>query len=164
MRELRFTPDDLAANRNGQLSDMQQYRLRMRRRRSILVGVGILLVAVFLASGLIFVGSGEGGSPILTLLGIGVTICAAALVGVLARHWFRLSADIQSGQVEIYQGELERVIKPVTRRVLNYMIRVDGAEDFVSKEAFEVFEHQKPYAIYRTPHTGTLLAAERLDS
>ncbi|GAB4513993.1 MAG: hypothetical protein OHK0046_15450 [Anaerolineae bacterium] len=160
MRELGFSPQDLEANRAGQLSEMQHYRLRLRRSRSMWTGVAVLLLAVFIASLLIFIGG--NGSPILTLIGIGVTICAAAMMGMFTRYWFRLTTDIQAGTVEAYQGELERVIKPVTRRVLNYLIRVDGAEVYVSKDAFELFEHKQPYALYRTRHTGTLLAVERL--
>lgn len=158
--ELGFTADDLAANRTGQLSEMQHWRLRARRRRSTAVIALVLVIGVLLATFLLFFGTREGGSGILALVGVGVTICNAALVGVFARYWFRLSGDIRAREVLINSGELERVVKPVTRRVINYIIRVDEAEVFVSKEAFELFEHEAPYTLYRTPYTGALLAAE----
>lgn len=161
MQVLGFTPDDLNANRAGKLSEMQHYRLRVRRRRSVGIGVLVLLFTVFVASLLIFMGSRADGSAILTLVGIGVTICSAALMGVFMRHWLRLSGDIRGGMIQTTTGELERVIKPVSRRVLNYMIRVGEAEVFVSKEAFQVFEHEGHYTLYRAPYTGTLLSAER---
>lgn len=164
MRELRFNPDDLLANRNGQLSEMQQYELRVRRRRSILVGLFFVIVVAFIATLLIFMGSQEGGSPILSLIGIGLTICSAALMGNFARYWFRLTADIRTTQIHSTTGELERIIKPVTRRVLNYMVRVGEDEVFVSKEAFELFEHQQVYTLYRAPYTGTLLSVEPINN
>jgi hypothetical protein len=164
MQALGFASDDLAANRAGQLSEMQHYLFRVKRRRSIAIGALIVLVCVFIASLLVFMGGREDGSAILTLIGIGVTICSAAIMGVFARYWMRLTVDIQNKSVQAYSGKLERVIKPVNRRVMNYMIRVDGAETFVSKEAFETFDHLIDYTIYRAPSTGTLLSAERLDS
>lgn len=163
-QEIDFTPDDLDTNRLGKLSEMQDYNLRVRRQRSIAIGVAILLMVAVIASLLIFLGTDEGGSIILTLIGIGLTICNAALVGTFARHWFRLTADIRGGICTTSTGKLERVIKPMTRRVMNYMIRVGEVEVFVSKETFEAFYHGQIYTLYRAPHTGTLLSAERLQA
>lgn len=162
MRALRFSPDDLAANRAGQLSEVQLYHLRVRRRQSIAIGLGMMLFFVITATLLIFMGS-RSGSPILTLIGIGVTLGTAAIGGIFARFWFRLGADIAGGRVFSITGPLERVVKPVSRRVMNYMIRVGEVEVFISKEAFDVFEHQQIYTLYRAPYTGTLLAAERVE-
>jgi hypothetical protein len=163
MAMLGFAPADLEDNRAGHLSELQRYTLRARRRRAVMTGLVIVLAVVFIATLFLFLG-GQRDSFILTLIGIIVTICNAALSVIFARHWFRLSADIRGGVVRASHGTLERVIKPVNRRVVNYMIRVDNAEVFVSKEAFELFEHRMPYVLYRAPHTGTLLAAERLES
>jgi len=160
---LEFTPDELNANRAGDLSPMQHYRLRARRRRAALIGVGMVLIAAFAATTFLFLGSRDGGSPILTLVGIGVTFVSAALSGSLLRFWLRLHADIQGQRVEATRGTLERVLKPINRRVINYMIRIDEAEVFVSKQAWEAFEHDAEYVIYRAPNTGTLFTAERVD-
>lgn len=163
MRALGFTADDLTHNRTGQMSPMQHYRLRVRRRRSIAIGIAITVIMVLVASVLIFSGSREDGSTILTIVGIGVTLCNAAVMGILARYWLRLSADIQNGRVQAVSGTLERVIKPVTRRVLNYAIRVGEVEVVVSKDAFDTFAHNTLYTLYRAPNTGTLFAAEQDD-
>lgn len=163
MRELRFNDADLTANRTRKLSEMQDYTLRIRRRRAILIGLSLLLGMAFLASLLIFFGGRSEGSGILTFIGIGVTICAAAIGGTFARHWLRLGADLNAERIHIASGELERVIKPINRRVVNYMIRVGEDEVFVSKEAFELFEHGRTYNLYRAPYTGTLLSIEPTD-
>lgn len=159
---LGFTREDLAANRAGEMSEMQHYALRVRRRRALVIGVLILLAVTFVATVLIFLGQ-KRDSTILTIIGIVVTICNAALMGLFARHWIRLSADIREGAVRATTGRLERIIKPVNRRVLNYMVRVGDAEVFVSKEAFMAFEHEGIYTIYRAPYTGTLFSAERVE-
>ena len=161
--ELKFTPDDLAANRTGHISEMQDYRLRLRRQRAVLTGIAVLIAVIIAATVLIFAGTREGGSGILAIIGVGITVCNAALMAIFARHWARLHSDIQNGAVQATTGELERVIKPVSRRVVNYMIRVEDAEVFVSKEAFETFEHEATYTLYRAPNTGTLLSAEKVD-
>jgi hypothetical protein len=161
--ELGFSADDLAANRAGKLSEMQIYQLKLRRIRVIAIGIGVLLAAAFAATLMIFLGTRDEGSFILVIIGIGLTICNAVLIGTFVRYWLRLSADISGGVVMQSSGELERVIKPVTRQVVNYMIRVGEAEMFVSREAFELFQHRQQYTIYRAPYTGTLLSAEKLD-
>lgn len=156
---LRFSDDDLSANRQGRLSEMQHYRLRVRRRRSIGVGVLAILVAAFIATLLIFAG-GRSDNAILVMVGIGVTLCSAALTGVFARYWLRLSAAIRSGEVAVTSGEVERVVRPVTRRVVNTLIRVGDVEMFVARETFDTFTHHGRYTLYRVPTTGELLAAE----
>jgi hypothetical protein len=163
MTALGFTAEDLAQNRAGQMSEIQRYNLSVRRQRAVVTGIVILLLVTFVATFLIFIG-GRQDSPILTVIGIGVTILNAVLAGIFARYWFRLSADISSGTAQAASGTLERVIKPVNRRVMNYVIRVGEAEVFIPREVFDVFAHRTPYTIYRTPHTGTLLSAERGDT
>jgi hypothetical protein len=159
MSVLNFTPDELEQNRAGTLSEMQEYRLRVRRRRAEVVGVLVILFGVLLASALIYV-SRHNGSTILFIVGIGLTICCAAVTGAVVRFWLRLNADINGQRVMINSGILERVLKPVNRRVMTYILRVDGAEVSVSKDVFKAFEHEHPYTLYRTPYSGTLLSAE----
>ncbi len=158
MRELDFTPDDLAANRAGHLSDMQGYRLRLRRMRSVATGVAILVSMAFIASLCIY--GGVHGSGILLIIGIGLTIVSAAVTGTFARYWLRLSADIRENAVSAFTGPVERVVKPINRRIVSYLLRVGGAEFAVNKETFKLFMHDAPYTLYRAKYTGTLLSAE----
>jgi hypothetical protein len=161
MSLLQFNEDELETNRQGRLSEMQEYRLRLRLRRSIAIGIGFILIMSLIATILIFLGSQEE-SPILTVIGVGVTICGAAITGVFARYWLRLNADIQQGKVSEVAGELERIVKPINRRVMTYLLRVDQAEFVVAKETFKVFKHGEAYRLYRAPYTGTLLSAEEI--
>ncbi len=159
MSALNFTAEDLSHNRAGELSEMQHYRLRVRRRRAEIIGAVVIVFGVIIASLLIYL-SRRSDSGILYLIGIGLTICCAAITGVVARFWLRLNADINGRRVHINSGTLERVLKPINRRVITYILRVDGAEVAVSKETFRLFEHEKPYTLYRAPYSGTLLSAE----
>lgn len=158
MQQLDFTADDLAANRAGRLSERQTAALRAKRTRSIALGAGILLVMALAATACIF--AGIRGSAILLVIGIGLTITSAAITGTFARHWLRLSADLRHESVSAFSGMLERVVKPVNRRIVTYLLRVDGAEFNVDKETFKAFAHEAPYTLYRARYTGTLLSAE----
>lgn len=160
MQLYEFTREDLETNRSGQLSAAQVERLRARRQRAILIGVLMVIVSAVIATGFIFAGR-QNNSPILTVIGIGITICAAAATGIFGRFWMRLSADLRTGNVMVFSGALERVIKPINRRVVTYLIRVGAAEVIVSKEAFKLFEHGADYRLYRTPYSGTLLSLEK---
>ncbi len=153
---LRFGAEDLQANRAGQLSEVQMYYLRLRRMRSIQLGVVVALIFAFIATLFLYDASAVRG-----LIGIGVTLCNAALLGIFGRYWMRLTGDIRAGTVEAHNGQLERVIKPVTRRVLNYVLRVNGIDVYVPKETFDLFEHQAVYTLYRTKYTGALISAEK---
>jgi hypothetical protein len=157
---LEFTSDDLQSNREGKLSEMQHYRLRVRRRRAELVGILAIIIGALIATGFIFVGN-RNETPILSLIGIAITICVTALMGNIARFWMRLNGDINAGKIAVNSGKLERIMKPVNRSIVYYAVRVDGAEVIVSKEAFDNFEHGAPYTLYRAPYSGTLLSVER---
>lgn len=163
MQLLEFSPDDLALNREGKLSENQHYRLRLRRRRTELTGLFTVLIAAFIATAFIFIGN-RNNSPILIFVGIGITLVSAYLSGTFLRHWLRLNSDINGGKVIITSGKLERVLKPLNRRVIHYIIRVGQVELAVSKEEFTTFEHEASYHLYRAPYSGTLLAAERTSS
>ncbi len=156
---LDFSEDDLQANRQGKLSEMQIYHLRLRRQRAVLTGLAIIFLFVLSATGLLFLGRTQD-SAILTILGIGVTLGNAAMTGIFARYWLRINADIRQGKVRAITGRLERVVKPVTRRVVNMLIRVEDYETIVTKEAFDSFAHLQPYTLYVTSYTGALLSAE----
>lgn len=160
MRELEFTLDDLSANRTGKLSEMQLDRLRLRRQRSILTGTGIVVALAFAASLCLF--GGLRGSAILTVIGLGLTVCATVVMSTFARYWLRLSADIREGTASTFSGPLERVVKPVNRRIVTYLLRVGGAEFSVTKDVFKLFDHEKKYALYRAKFSGLLLSAERV--
>ncbi|MDX2077756.1 MAG: hypothetical protein SFZ02_15115 [bacterium] len=158
---LLFSEGDLVANRQGILSDAQYTTLQTRKTRLMWIGVGVFIGLAFVATLFLFFGSKPDNSGILTIIGIGLTICNALVVGILFRQWLKLNADTSTKKVVIIAGQLERVIKPINRRVIHYLIRVNGIETVTPKEVFIAFTHDEPYTLYRTPYTGILLSAER---
>lgn len=110
MQALQFTKDDLNANREGQLGDSQRVRLQSLQTRAILVGIAGFFGFSLLATIFLFFGS-ENGFLIMTLIGIFLTLCNAIFVGMFARQYMRLRADLDNGQIEIISGEMERVVK-----------------------------------------------------
>lgn len=159
MQLLQFTPDDLALNRDGQLAERQKLALQRRRQRTLLIMAGIIIAAIIAATLLIFFGQ-VNASGILVIIGAGVTVCAAAISGIFARHVLRISADLQGGKVMAVSGKLERVVKPLNRSVATYILRVGDVEVATSKEVFREFKHEAKYHLYLTPYTRVLLSAE----
>lgn len=156
-----FTEADLSANREGKLSQAQCEQLQKRKTRILLIGFGTFLILTLVATLFLFMGSRPNQSGILSIIGIGLTICNALMVGIFFRGWLRLNADSNTNTVIAIQGEVERVLKPLNRRVMNYMIRIQNIEVYVNKDVFIAFAPQGEYTIYRTPYSGILLSAER---
>lgn len=156
-----FSDADLSANRDGKLSEAQLFALQKRRSRVIYIGLGAFGVLTILATLFLFMGSKPDNSGILSLIGVGLSVCNALVIGIFFRAWLRLNGDITVGRVLAVSGKLERVLKPLNRRVMNYMIRIDSVEMYVNKEVFIAFEHEATYTLYRTPYNRTLVSAER---
>ena len=164
MTLLNFNAEDLATNRLGKLSAVQTSRLRGRRKRSMLIGVGAMLVVALVATTFLFLGSQQAAS-ILTLVGWGITILNAVMMGVFLRHWLRLGADISGGAVTALCGDTTFTVRMLNPRTALYLVRVQqdgGAVELdVAREVFEALRrHKGQHCFYRAPHTGTLLAVE----
>lgn len=159
MDVLDFTMDDLRCNRGRQLTARQQQRLRRLQQRALLIGAGVFVLLAFTASLLIYLGQ-RGEQPLLSLLGVIATVLNAIAIGFSARSYYRLAADLRAHEpVEIYEGMMERVIRPYGR-VNNYVLRIANREFSVTKEVFKQFRHHQPYGVYATLHSGILMSAE----
>jgi Na+/proline symporter len=154
----QFSAADLAANRAGKLSETQRQRLQKRQSRSLIMGsVGFVLFA-FIATLLIFLGQ-QNQSVILSFTGVMLTVCNAIFVGMVARYWLRLSADLRAGSVEIISGTLERILQP-NRQNNHYVLMIAEKRFSVNKEQFKAFQHERPYRLYQAAHSGILFSAE----
>jgi hypothetical protein len=159
MTALDFTTDDINANRQGNLSKPQTARIKKLRQRNIIIGVIAFFVIVLIATTLIYVGQRNEN---LILSGVGglLTVLNAVMMGILGRSYMRTTADLRDGGVEMLEGKLERIVKR-GKQGDNYMVRIDQAEIYVTKEIFLQLKHEKPYRLYRTRLSGVLLSAER---
>jgi hypothetical protein len=158
MLPLDFSQQDLDANRAGSLGKNQVERLKTLQSRSLKIGiVGFLAFAVS-SIVLLFFATGDNAF-FLTILAIFLSFLNALFVGMLARQWMRLAADLRVGEIESLSGRLERVVR-TGGRGNNFVLRLNGEDFFVKKEVFALFRHESDYRLYRAPHSGVLLAAE----
>jgi hypothetical protein len=155
---LHFTTDDLRHNRTGRLSAAQQNRLHGQQKRALLLGAAGFWGLALLATGFLFGGQTTGALS-LTLAGIFFTVLNALAMGMVARQWLRLAADLRGDSVECISGRLERIVRP-GRGFQHYLLRVGGEDFAVTKEVFLAFQHEAPYHLYRTRHVRLFLSAE----
>ncbi len=167
MAALNFSTEDLQANRAGKLSAAQIKRLQQQRGRAILIGIAAMFVVALVATTFLFFGN-QQSSPILTLVGISVTILNTAMMGLFLRHWLRLSADIGGGTVTSICGETTFTVRMLNKRTALYLVRVESdqsgvAELDVPRLVFEALRRYKgAYCLYRAPRTGKLLSVESM--
>jgi hypothetical protein len=157
---LRFSPDDLNANRAGLLADGQRDRLLRQWTVTRVPFIIALIVIGLLATVFLFFG-GESDSPVLNVIGVGLTLVNAAIVGLAANTWLRTRRDVRDGRVQTLEGELRHTIR-INRRVRVYMLDIAGERLAVPRPVFNAFEEGVRYRLYRAPFTGLLLSAERV--
>ena len=152
MAAMNFTEADLMANRQGHLSPAQVERIKRVRRRHTLMAAVLFLALALAAAVLIFFGQ-QNRSFILSAAGGLLTMVNALLMGGLGRSYMRTGSDLRAGGVEALAGEVERVLRR-GRQQDNYLLRIDGASLYVTKDVFLGFQHEAPYRIYRNPSLG----------
>ena len=155
---LGFSDQDLAANRDGRLSETQKARLTRGWRRTLWILIAVVIGFGLVATILLFVAQ-RNNSPILTVIGILVTVINATIVGLGAQSYLRTSSDIHGERVTAISGVVSHTIR-VSGRVATYVLKLDGQEVVVSKPVFFAVEDGKAYHLYRAPASKTLLAAE----
>ena len=160
MAVMNFTDEDLEANQTQRLSPNQQLRLENMRKRILQIGGGLFFVFTVLATILIF-WEQQNDSTILSIVGILLTICNAIMIGMLGRQWMRISTDLRLNEVELIQGEMERIVR-ASGRTNNFILRINEVEFSVKKEVFQQFRHEQEYVLYATPYTHILFSAEPL--
>ena len=147
--QLGFSPDDLAANRNGKLSDYQRGRLRfMLLRDTLLYGLFALVPFVILVVLL----TAQSSSPFVLLI---LALLVLAFVVYIVNLQRSTRADL-SGEVKVVTGRVD--LRDVGRGI--YRIGV-GQQNFqVSAKVYYAFADGRFYRVYYTPNLKTILSAE----
>ena len=154
---LHFSEDDIAANRDGRISAEQQARLRRGFRRTLIAAVvGIILIGLG-ATTLIFLGQ-QNNSTVLIILGIGLTVLNAIIVGFLVRNRLRLQSDLAK-PVRMQDGIVSRTLR-ISGRSPTFILKFEGDELIVTRDTFNAFIDGAVYKLYRTAASETLIAAE----
>lgn len=155
---LRFSSEDLEANRQGLLSPAQIARMISIRQRKMLFASALFIGFVLAATVAIYMGQ-LNRNAILIGAGAALTVINAVLVGRAGRDYMNVGGDLRRGQVEVLAGDVEMVLRR-GRASECYLLRINGAELTVTKEIFVGFRHESPYRIYRASVSRKLLSAE----
>ncbi len=157
---LGFSANDLAANRQGMLSEAQQTRLQSSWRRQ-LIGTVIVVVAIMFGATLVLFFGQRSESAALSFIGVSLTVINAVIVGLGAQSYLRMKGDTSRGGVLVTSGVITHTIRVVSGRVTTFVLKIDGADEvIVSKPIFNAFAEGKSYTLYRTPVSKVLLSAE----
>ncbi|MBL8133390.1 MAG: hypothetical protein JNL42_16135 [Anaerolineae bacterium] len=157
---LGFSDHDLNANRRGKMSETQANHLRRLQRRS-LIGTAAGMVFNGLAAAVFLYLGASTDSPVLTVIGMGLTVVNAVIVGVGGANFMRAQHDLRAGEVAALEGTLRHTIR-VSRGNRAYMIDVAGERLIIPQDVFTAFDEGSAYRLYRSPATRILLSAEKL--
>ncbi len=151
---LKFSPEDLEANRAGTLSEAQ--RQKLAQRCLLMAGMALVgAVVLFLAYSGLPSQRGDSLSP-LALIGlpIGLALIAFALFELLATF-----LKLQRAAVTVSRGRAEIELDPSPRRLFG-KLRLGSFEMIIPKEQLAAFHEGAQYAIYYTPAPRQVLSAE----
>lgn len=152
---LYFTEDDLAANRNGHLSDEQAAQLQARAGCST---VGNTLVTLaFVGVGFWTIGIGQWWIGAL-LFGLGAAVFwlgRTGRVGITTELSTRAVASA-TGPISLDANEYANPNGTVTE----YVLEIEDQAFVLSRQAFAAFEDGDTYTVYYLPQAHMLLSAE----
>jgi hypothetical protein len=162
MTALSFTADDLAANREGHLSDRQRAYLDIDRRKNGILGTVMVVALVFAVTALLFVGLRDG-NLILTVLGGVLLVVNITLSLFFTLNWVRMSYDLRTDTTEVIEGAAQHVVRQAGKaKAASVRIGETIEVPTGDVDTFKAFEPGVTYRLYRTTHTGRLLSVERV--
>ncbi|MBN1963802.1 MAG: hypothetical protein JW910_04090 [Anaerolineae bacterium] len=170
-RALGFTAHDLAANRDGYMSEAQRATLRRKRRDFVLEGIGGFVVFGLLGLVIIVAGlaaASEQREPLLGLLLVGAFVTLSLFVfwtptrdtlRQARERWHDFQMDLDKRDVGRVSGTVRLEIEH-QGRYTGFKLFIEGYEFAVSSEVLLAFKNGEPYHVYFAPLTLILLAAE----
>jgi hypothetical protein len=158
---LKFTADDLKANREGRISSKQfeKYKPAEVNRLAVYVILGhVLVIGGILGAIAIAVGKWE------MWIVFAIVVGAALLPFVLLQNEGNikpaLRGDVKAGKVAKACGIV--ILTERKGRSVYYDLYVDGVTLQISANQAEAFVHGDSYCVYYFPHSLMLLTAEPL--
>lgn len=161
-KALKFTHDDLRANREGYMTQEQRKQLR---RSGINVYLPAVVGAVILSIAFLFLLTlflnGQYHNQLLLLLGI-LGLMILWLVRFAYLQWRKLKADLEKGDVKKVAGRVRFNIFQIGNRIYNRTVRIERERFHVSTPVLLAFKNGERYRVYYAPNTKTPLSAERV--
>ncbi len=162
MAQLKFTEDDLQANRAGTLSERQRDYLRTDRQKNLILGIGVVAGLVLGTAAMLFVGV-QGGNLILQGLGVALMACNAFATYMFGTNWLRASYDLKTDTVTVVEGMAQHVVRQFGKAQAG-SVRIGEVVEIPTKpDLFKAFAPNTTYRLYRTSHTKRLLSVEAVD-
>lgn len=186
MQVLNFTPQDLAMNRSGVLSNEQKLRLQekmMQYKQSgtKVIGVVILITIVVFAVVFFFSDTGESlrsvmsENPVLLLIpGGALLIWAIMLIFTLARSgnvsFDKAKLMVVTGKanpkkIDMYYGAGALAMAAAGSQALNCTVKVGRVQFYVDEETYSGFAKGLNYRVYYVPYGRfpVMVAAEAVE-
>ena len=172
MEALRFSEDDLRANRQGRLGDAQEALLRARLRTAPIMGLVMasLPISFVLMSLITLASAGELRQPsdpaafavVIVILFIALMLGLIPLLLTL-RNWRLQRQVLDEGVVASFEGAVE--IEVAGRRCLVTVADDRGTESTfaVPRRVESAFENCDRYRVYYLDRTRRMIAAECVD-
>lgn len=158
-----FDEADLAANREGRLSEKQAERLLKARRNTVQGMVGIMVLLTVILLPLAVLGQAQTGSPQVSIVIGLVWLGLMGLFLAIIRSGQAVQVDVRRGQVEAVRGAVQCYTSSKGESGMQYNLRVgDLTFNRVERDAYIAFKHLDAYIIYYTPQSKQIVAAERL--
>lgn len=173
MDVLSFTEDDLAANRQGRMSETQKVRLRARIAQITIMALlvaSLPLTFVVVSIGILttsdqFSGSSDSSSLVVVVV-ILLMLSVMGLIPVftLLPVWRRARRALADGVVASIDGSVDFEAIGSKRYALTVQDEAGRELQFnVKKGVHKAFDGSARYRIYFTPPLGQVVAAEQLD-
>jgi hypothetical protein len=158
---LDFTDEELALNRDGQLSERQLDELfsEAHQYRSLEMLVYVIAALIGIVIILDGIRRGDTVSSRIAILGVFGAL-AYGLIFIIHRHRVHHQHDAD-GAVEAVQGQVSLNISG-TSSSTTYTVRTADGKFNVGREVFFAFKNGDPYALYYAPRTRRVLSAEWL--
>lgn len=164
---LPFTAEELAANRDGYMTQSQREAIRKEMYPHPLVAaVGIFLIGIvgYAAICALLIWEGVSGTELFLWFGgtIGIT-GGIVMLGAMVQTTLQRRAtrkDLYKGIVQAACGPAQLTISP--GRTHTYKLSIDGTSFWVPPQVLLAFHNGQPYCIYYAPHLKKILSAEEL--
>ena len=164
MLALRFTEEDLEANRDGYLTKEQRSKLN-RDRRSWKIFLVLALAAAPFGTIMAIVDGIRIHDTFSSRVGI-IGLLWIVVFGAIVYLWFKkkaLDRDLLKGDVVVVEGTVQTGRRFLRQRGSPpYFLNVEGISWNVDTYIVFGFANGDPYAIYYAPHSKTMLSAEWL--
>lgn len=164
MSILRFTEEDLQANREGYLTKSQRSKLN-RDRTSWKIFTALALGAIPFGTVMAILDGIRRHDTVASRIGIIGLICIVCSC-IAVYVWLdikRLDRDLHKGDVQVVEGRVQVGERLFRRRgTPRYYVSLQGISWNVGYIVSSAFKNGDPYAIYYAPHSKTILSAEWL--